>query len=274
MKRVGNLMEAIADPDNLRLAFWRAARGKAAKAEVRQFRAGLNGELARMGSGLLSGDYPVGRFTQFTVWDPKERRIHAAAFPERVLHHALMNVCEPWFERLLISDTYACRRGMGQWAAVRRAERYAAASRFFLKLDVCKYFDSIVHDRLLAGLERHFKDPLLLHWFRRIVLSHETSPGRGLPIGSLTSQHFANFYLGALDRFVKEGLGRRRYVRYMDDSVVWGASGGELKPVLQALGTFLEVELGLQLKPQLPTSIAPPPAWTSSGVASTRVGRC
>ena len=92
--------------------------------------------------GILSGDYPVGQYQRFVVHDPKERVIYAASFPERVLHHALMNVCEPFFERWLIHDTYACRRGKGQWAAVRRAEGFARRMPFFLKMDIRKYFDN------------------------------------------------------------------------------------------------------------------------------------
>jgi len=128
MKRVGQLMAAVVEPDNLRLAFWKAARGKADRAEVRQYRANLDGELAALRFGLLEGSYPTGHYRRFVVHDPKRRTIHAAAFAERVLHHALMNVCEPAFERMAVADSYACRKGKGQWAAVRRAESFATGA--------------------------------------------------------------------------------------------------------------------------------------------------
>jgi len=249
MKRTGRLLEQIAEPENLRLAFWRAGRGKWAKPEVRRFAVNLDDELLGMREGLLRGDYPVGRFHAFIVHDPKERVIHAAAFEERVLHHALMNVCEPIFERAAIYDSYACRRGKGQWAALARAERFAGAAPFFLKMDVRKYFNSVPHARLLGLLEQRFKDDELLAWFRRLLECYHTAPGRGLPIGSLTSQHFANFYLGPLDRFVKETLRRPFYVRYMDDCAVWGPCGRELRQVELAITDFVAQSLGLVLKP-------------------------
>ena len=111
MKRVGHLLGAVAELENLRLAFWKAARGKGDRPVVRAFRQNLAEELGRMGEGILRMDYPVGRYNRFVIHDPKERVIHAARFSERVLHHALMNVCEPLFERWLIDDTYACRQG-------------------------------------------------------------------------------------------------------------------------------------------------------------------
>jgi hypothetical protein len=249
MKRVGHLLERIAEPENLRLAFWKAARGKRAKVEVRQFQAGLADELRRMRDGLLAGDYPIGCFHRFIVHDPKERVIHAAAFPERVLHHAIMNVCEPVFERAAIYDSYACRKGKGQWAALARAGRFAHGAAFFLKLDIRKYFDSVAHERLLILLDKRFKDERLLAWFSRLIRCYETLPGCGLPIGSLTSQHLANFYLTPLDQFVKEILRRRGYVRYMDDFVIWGACGGELEQIKVAVEEFLAAELRLALKP-------------------------
>jgi len=242
-------MPQILSPDNLRLAFWKAARGHQDRAEVRAYRARSDEELAALEAGLRQGDYPVGRFHRFAIHDPKERIIHAPGFAERVLHHALMNVCEPVFERLAIADTYACRKGKGQWAAVARATQFAAAAPFLLKMDVRKYFDSVLQERLLSLLRGRFKDEAVLGWLERIVAGYHTTPGRGLPIGSLTSQHLANFYLGSLDRFVKETLRHRYYLRHMDDCAIWGASAAELRAAGQTVEAFLHRELGLQLKP-------------------------
>jgi len=248
MKRAGHLLGAVAEQENLRLAFWKAARGKGDRPVVRAFRQNLAEELRRMSEGILRVDYPVGRYHRFVIYDPKERVIHAARFSERVLHHALMNVCEPLFERWLIDDTYACRRGKGQWAAVRRAEVFAGQQPFFLKLDIRKYFDSIAHGPLAAALARKFKDAGMLAWFGRILGAYATAPGKGLPIGSLTSQHLANFYLGQLDRFVKERLRCPWYVRYMDDFVLWGSSAAELRELQRAIEAFLAAELDLRAK--------------------------
>lgn len=248
MKRVGHLFDQVVKPENLRQAFWKASRGKRHRPDQRAFAGNLDAEIQRMRQGLLAGAYPVGDYTRFTIYDPKEREICAAAFPERVLHHALMNVCEPYFDKWLIFDTYACRKGKGQFKAVRRAQDFARKYEWFLKADVRKFFDSVPHDRLKAMLRRKFKDDQLLSWFERIIDTYETEPGRGLPIGNLTSQYFANLYLDPLDRFVKESFRLKGYVRYMDDFSLWHSSKNELKLARYKVVAFAADSLGLHFK--------------------------
>jgi RNA-directed DNA polymerase len=248
MKRYGQLMAKVADPENLRLAFLRAAKGKRGKTDCQAFQARLDENLATLGAELVTGEVAVGDYHSFKVHDPKERLICAASFRERVMHHALMNVCEPVLERAAVFDSYACRKGKGRERAVARAQGYARTHRWFVKMDIRKYFDSIHQATLRELLGRKFKDPVLLGVFDRILASYHTAPGRGLPIGNLTSQHFANFYLSPLDRFLKEELRRRAYVRYMDDFVVWGESGGELRALCGRARDFLADELKLELK--------------------------
>ena len=192
-----------------------------------------------MAAELEHDTFRVGNYHQFTIHDPKERLITAPCFRERVLHHAIFNLCEPILERHLIADTFACRVGKGWLVALERAQRFAGRHRFFLKLDIRKYFDSIAHAILLARLGRLFKDRRLLHLFERIIESYSTPPGRGVPIGSLTSQHFGNFYLASLDRWVKERLRVRGYVRYMDDFALWADTSCALKIHLSEVGNFL-----------------------------------
>ncbi len=126
-----------------------------------------------------------------------------------------------------------------------------------MRLDIRKYFDSIPHDELLARLERCFKDRPLLALFARIVRSFRGALGQGVPIGSLTSQHFANFYLGWSDRYVKEILRMAGYVRYMDDMVLWAETTAEIKDALAACTAFLRGELRLELKAS--------PYWNRTG---------
>lgn len=249
MKRATGLFPKIADRENLRLAFYRAIRGKRDRADVRDFASRLEYNLQQLSAELLGGNLVVGGSVQFTIHDPKRRVITAPCFRERVLHHAIMNVCEPVFERFLIEDTYACRRGKGRIAALRRARYFSSRFSAGLKTDIRKYFDSISHVVLISLLERRFKDQRLMNLLIRIIQSYHTEPGRGLPIGSLTSQHLANFYLARFDRFVKQTLGRRGYVRYMDDCVVWGETGSELRAILESCREFLQNELRLQIKP-------------------------
>ena len=241
-------MAQIADAENLRLAFWKAAKGKRGKTDCLAFRERLEENLAALGAELLAGNVLVGDYHYFKVHDPKERLICAAAFRERVLHHALMNVCEPMLERAAVFDSYACRKGKGRLRAVNRARGYARRHRWFVKMDIRKYFASIHQATLRQLLGRKFKDPLVLGVFDRIIGSYHTAPGCGLPIGNLTSQHFANYYVAPLDRFLKETLDRGAYVRYMDDFVVWGESGRELRAVCERVRAFLAEELKLALK--------------------------
>jgi RNA-directed DNA polymerase len=249
MRRTANLFDRIYEPENLRLAFHKAARGRRGQAVVLQFAANVDRHIAAMSAAIREGTFPVGRFHQFLIRDPKERVITAPCFDERVLHHAIMNVCEPVMDRWLIDDTFACRIGKGREAAIQRAQSFTQHAEWFLKLDVRKYFNSVRHDHLLAFLERRFKDFRLLELLTRIITSYRGQLGIGLPIGSLTSQHYANFYLGWLDRFVKESLRVRGYVRYMDDMVLWHASREALVEVHARCEEFAATHLALDFKP-------------------------
>lgn len=248
MKRIGNLYPLIAEPENLRLAFMKSTRGKNHKPDVIAYRAHLDANLKALRNQLLARDVDVGHYHFFTVHDPKERVICAASFPERVLHHAVMNICEPVLERFAIHDSYACRKDKGMHMAVHRAQSFTRRNPWYLKLDIQKYFDSIDHATALDLLARRFKDADLLTLFGRVLSSYETAPGKGLPIGNLISQHLANFYLGHLDHFVKETLRVPGYVRYMDDFVLWANDKGTLKAHLSAITAFLESRLQLRLK--------------------------
>lgn len=248
MKRAGNLFPKIADPDNLRLAFLKASRGKKDRWEVVRFRENLDGNLIRLRIGLLNGSVALGRYRYFTVNDPKKRKICAALFTERVLHHAIMNVCEPALESYAIFDSYACRKGKGGVAAVMRARAFAGESQWYLKLDIRKYFDSIHHETLIRLVRRRIKDSRVIDLLVRILSTYETAPGRGLPIGNLVSQHMANFYLGHLDHWVKEVLSVRHYLRYMDDFVIFGESREGIKGKLGEIRAFLRDGLLLDLK--------------------------
>ncbi len=248
MKRLGNLWPGVIERGNLLRAFHQAARGKRQKQEVRRFAEDLDGNLDRLRQEVIERRFEIGKFNVFMVYDPKERTIHAARFVERVFHHALMNLCEPVLERQAVFHSYACRKGKGRLKAIDAAQNAARGRAWHLKLDIRKYFESIPQERLISRLHRLFKDPEILHWLEKILRGHRPEEGKGLPIGSLTSQHLANFYLGPLDRFCHEHPAVKAYCRYMDDFVCWGDD----KAVMIALGkeiqSFVEKELGLGLK--------------------------
>lgn len=248
MKRAKNLYPLIPTHENLRTAFRKAANGKQDHAQVVRFRNDFEANMNALREQLLSGKPDIGHYHFFVVRDPKVRQICAASFPERVLHHAVMNICEPVFESYAIYDSYACRKGKGNRKALARAQQFAQKFSWYLKLDIRKYFDSIDHDRLMDLLARRFKDDDLLNLFQRILDTYHTLPGKGLPIGNLISQHLANFYLGRFDHWVKEDRKIKGYVRYMDDFIMFSNEKNVLKSELKAIEKFLKEDLNLTLK--------------------------
>lgn len=248
MKRTGNLYHLIVDPANLRLAFWKAAKGKRCRPEVIAFQADLDTELARLRDALLARRPPLGHYHFFHVHDPKRRLICAASFAERVLHHALMNVCEPYLDACAIHDSYACRQGKGTIKAIARAQELTRHCQWYLKIDIRKYFDSIDHATLLGLLASRFKDRDLLDLFQGILATYQASPGCGLPIGNLVSQHLANFYLGHFDHWAKEEASHRHYIRYMDDMLFGAAQKEHLREALATGREVLRQRLKLEIK--------------------------
>ena len=248
MKRDNHLLELIACPDNLRQAFWKAQKGKSGKQEVVSFRRSLDKNLLKIRQDILMGHVDVGHYHYFKIYDPKERNICAATFNERILHHALINICANNFEKFQIYDSYACRVGKGTYAALERAKIFQKRYKWFLKLDIRKYFDSIDHCVLKTLLQRRFKEKALLNIFHQIIDSYETSHEKGIPIGNLTSQYFANHYLAIADHYVKEILRASAYIRYMDDMVIWDNSSSQLFAIGKRLEEFLANDLSLTLK--------------------------
>jgi len=149
----------------------------------------------------------------------------------------------------LIHDSYACRRGKGVDAAIDRARYFSRRCPWHLKLDVRKYFDSIDHEILKILLRKRFKDRILLSLFDQIINGYSKDPGKGVPIGNLTSQYFANHYLAPLDHYIREQLRCHYYVRYMDDCIIWQDSKESLKEIHQKIREYLKKHLLLELKP-------------------------
>ena len=221
MRRLGGFYDEIHDFGNLLDAFAKVQRGKRSRPDIAEFRERLDENLLGLSAQLQQGDYDFGHYHSFQVFDPKERTIHAAPVRERVIHHAVINRCGEWLEKGLIDDSYACRRGKGQHAALRRAQEFARRHEWCLKLDIKSYFDSIDQRLLLMKLNRRIKDTRAMDLFVALLDSYSTAPGKGLPIGNLTSQYFANLYLDAFDRWAGAHASRS-YLRYMDDMLVFG----------------------------------------------------
>ena len=352
MKRFGNLLPRIATRDNVALAYHKAAAGRRRSPGVAAFAANLDAELGALVRELGTETWQPGGFHRFIVRDPKLRVIHAAAFRDRVVHHALMNVAGPGFEHGAVAHSYACRTGRGNRGAVAHAAACTRAHGWFLKLDIRRYFDSVDHAVLGGLLRRRFKDGGLVRLLERMVASYDTLSGgegsagdhddtgrvhlprpvrhewgeispnqgsrfeppnrsaavsqtsrspiesaatgfqhsrapvqgegcftrasgpplpsassprpsppfgteeretemadrTGLPIGTLTSQYFANFYLDGLDHWIHETLGCGAYVRYMDDFGLWHDDERVLQGWQEEIAQWLQAQRRLELK--------------------------
>lgn len=248
MKRIGNLYHQIPYTENLHIAFYKAAKGKRMRPDVLDFKRNFHANIATLRQQLLDDTVDVGHYRFFHVRDPKQRLICAASFPERVLHHAIMNVCGPGIERCAIDDSYACRRRKGPRKAVKKARKFSKRYPWYLKLDICRYFDSIDHDIAVHLLSRRFKEKRLIRLFRRVLDTYHTIPGKGVPIGNLISQNLANFYMSGFDHGIKEIRRIQGYIRYMDDFLLFGNTRDNLKQELEYIKNDLDRNLKLVLK--------------------------
>lgn len=249
MKRAGNVFSKIVNEENLKLAWYKAQKRKRRKSDVILFRHNLENNLKRIEQELKSGDFKFGNYHYFKIYSPKERIISAASFEERIVHHAIMNQLELVFDNFQVYDSYACRKGKGVHAAVKRAFYFTKKYKYFVQMDIRKYFDSIEHDVLKTLLRRRIKDPFVLELLDKIINSYSVSENKGIPIGNLTSQYFANFYLAFCDRFIKEELKIKGFARYMDDFVIWDNSKEKLKKAYEEIKCFCDTNLKIEVKP-------------------------
>ncbi len=242
-------IQEIADMGNIRLAYLKARKGKQRRIDAVEFSKNLDNNLLELRRQILKGHLEVGDYNLFYVYDPKKRLICAAAFRERVLHHALMNICEPAFEACQPDSSFACRKGKGLYAALERAFVLSNHHSWYLKIDVRHFFETIPHSVLKEKLDILFCDSLLMNLFEQIISSYESMPGQGLPIGNLTSQFFANYYLSYADRFISEQLGFEAYIRYMDDIIIWHDEKNVLLKSVDTITQYFKNNLLLMLKP-------------------------
>ncbi len=253
-----NLYPRLVTYQNLFRAFQKAARGKRGLPTVAEFAFEEDANLFRLQEELQAKTYQPGSYQSFYILDPKRRLVSAAPFRDRVVHHALCNVIEPVFERTFLGDSYANRRHKGTHKALDRAQGFAQTYPYVLQCDVRQYFPSIDHQILREILARKIQDDDTLWLCNQILKSGEGVleeeyemvyfPGddlfsvnrpRGLPIGNLTSQFWANIYLNELDQFIKRRLHARAYLRYVDDFLLFSSDKRELWSWKRAIVDFL-----------------------------------
>ncbi len=247
MKRKSNLYPQIYSMDNLLLADKKAAKGKTSQYGVHVHAANKEANLLALQSMLVNKTYQTSPYTTFKVYEPKERDVYRLPyFPDRILHHAIMNFLEPIFIRCFTANTYSCIKGKGIHAAandVKRALKDVSNTTYCLKMDITKFYPNVDHDILKTLLRRKFKDDDLLWLLDEIIDSAD-----GVPIGNYLSQYFANFYLTYFDHWLKETKRVKYYFRYSDDLVILSGSKEELHALLADIKEYLLVNLKLHVK--------------------------
>ncbi|HEY4499300.1 MAG TPA: reverse transcriptase domain-containing protein [Candidatus Paceibacterota bacterium] len=251
-----NFCDVISLP-NLFNAWQEFSRGKRKKVDVAAFELMLEDNLFALHEMVTQRIWKPEPYVSFFVRDPKLRRIHKASVGNRVFFQALYRKLYPVFDTSFIHDSYSSRGEKGTHAAVFRLEAFArkvtcnfSHRGYVLKCDIRKFFDSIHHDVLLRLIRRRIHDEDLLELIEKVVRSFETTPGKGLPLGNVTSQLFSNIYLNELDQFIKHGPKQKYYIRYCDDFVILGRDEGELQTLVLRIASFLESKLALVLHPQ------------------------
>jgi len=257
-KTYANFYPLVYDLANLWVAFGKASKGRRSHPSIAAFEYNLEGELIQLRDELRDGTYQSGGYRSFTVHEPKRRKISAAPFRDRVVHHALINVIGPMLERKFIFDSYANQVGKGTHKALDRCTYFMRRHEYVLPCDIKQFFSSIDHEILKTILANTVQDEQALRLIEKIIASGEgvlneeydmtyfadddlfsRNRPRGLPIGNLTSQFWANVYMNELDQFVKRKLKVRAYLRYVDDFVLFSNDKARLHEWKNALIEFL-----------------------------------
>ncbi len=268
MKSYNKLYSSLCSFDNLYLAYKRARKGKTKKDYVIEFEENLFYNLMALHYELKSRTYKPKLLKIFILRDPKTRKISKSNFRDRIVHHALCNIIEPIFDKTFIYDSCANRKGKGNLFAIKRFDKFKKkVSRngkklkeiddnnyvcgYVLKVDIKHYFEEIDQKILLSIVKRKIRDKDVLWLIRKILRNYPYKIiDKGMLLGNLTSQFFANVYLNELDRFVKHKLKARYYIRYVDDFVILHNSKEQLEIRKEEINKFLRERLRLELHPQ------------------------
>ena len=258
MKIYKNVFEKIISSENLFAAWDKFRSDKQKKRDVCEFEWELEKNIFELHRDLVNKRYKHGAHTSFFIHDPKRRHIHKAIVRDRVLHHAIFNILNPIFEPTFIANSYSCRIGYGTHTGVdaldsfiRKTSQNYTKPCYVLKCDIKKFFDSVNHEILFSILKRRIKDKDALCLLQESIESYVSAErGRkGIPIGNLTSQLFANIYMNEFDQFVKHEWKVKYYARYTDDFIIVGPNREGLDGYLPRIIEFLDKKLALALHP-------------------------
>lgn len=248
MKRVNNLFDKIIDIENLKLAHKKASKGRSKNWGVMLFERNPNKKLQELHDALANGTFKTSPYFVFKIYEPKERDIYRLPYyPDRIVHHAIMNILEPIWVSIFTTDTYNCIKKRGITSIVKKLfkqlKQFPNDTIFCLKLDIRKFYPSINHDIMKEIIRKKIKDTRLLKLLDEII---DSAPG--LPIGNYLSQYLANLYLAYFDHWIKEEKKVRFYYRYADDIVILADNKRFLHELLEDIRKYL-TDLKLQIKP-------------------------
>jgi len=267
MKSYKNLYSKVYNISNLLLAYRKARKGKTKKPYVIEFERDLIKNLLRLQQELINQTYSPIPLKTFILRDPKTRKISKSAFRDRIIHHAIVNIIEPIFDKRFIYDSCANRKGKGTLFAIQRLDKFKRKASingkilsnefkdsnfikgYCLKADIKHYFDEVNHEVLLDIIKKKIKDDKVIWLIKQILNNHYTKE-KGMPLGNLTSQFFANIYLNKFDYFVKHKLKIRYYIRYVDDFVILSSSKSQLEEWKIKIEVFLRENLKIELHPE------------------------
>ncbi len=255
-KRLNHAFDNIISVENLLQAWQEFLKGKRSKQDVQAFQLHLMDNIFNLHQDLKNKTYTHGPYHAFNISDPKPRNIHKASVRDRLLHHAIYRVLYPYFDKKFISDSYSCRLNKGTHKAMERFRSFSnkvsknnTKQCWILKCDIKKFFASTDHNLLQYIVVKHVSDKEAQWLLNRVITSFETTSGKGLPLGNLTSQLLVNIYMNELDQFVKHKLKAKYYIRYADDFVIFDTDPVHLAHMRDRLNLFLEEKLKLSLHP-------------------------
>lgn len=248
--------EDIISLENLLEAWQEFLPGKSKRKDVQEFRAKLMDNILNLHHDLVYHKYEHGGYEAFKVHDPKTRNIHKATVRDRLLHHAIYRQLYPFFDKTFIFDSYSCRIEKGTHKAISRfnqlflkVSKNNMGSCWVLKGDIRKFFASINHEILINILKDYIPDENIIWLLTKVIDSFNFETGKGLPLGNLTSQLFANVYLNEFDRFIKHKIKAKFYIRYADDFVIMSDSRDWLENKVPIIKEFLWTNLNLEIHP-------------------------
>ena len=251
-KKLKNCYHLVYGVETLVRAQYNAQKGKGDREEIRVFNERVTERLQELWEMLYYQTYVPGEYKIRIIKDPKERQLMIAPFfPDRIIHHVVIDVLGQHWQHIFIENTYACIKGRGIHKLVEDMQRDMkndrAGTRYCLKIDIRKFYDNVGHTALKRIVRHTIADAQMLWLLDTIIDSN--GKDKGLPIGNFTSQYLANLYLSYLDHFIKEEMGEEYYYRYMDDIVILNGSKERLHWLLDMMGLYLGAELKLEIKP-------------------------